>query len=112
MAERFRVNAGALDRRLIIQRPVEAQSPDNGEVTQSWATVTTVMGARWQLAQREVDRAGGVAATADLKFLIRYRAGIDATMRVVCEGLTYELTAPPQEAGRRQGLFLFARQVA
>ncbi|WP_158010710.1 phage head closure protein [Tardibacter chloracetimidivorans] len=101
-------NPGWLDRRIKLLSFTSSQDPDNGEVTQAWFTLATVWAAKWQLSAKEVDRASATTATAELKFLIRYREDVTTDMRVECAGVQYVITGVA-EYGRRQGLNLFAR---
>ena len=103
------LNPGSLDRRLTLLEFAQTQNPDNGEVTSAWTTAATVYAAKWQLSAREVDRASATTATADLKFLIRYRTDVTTDLRVECDGIAYEVTGV-EEYGRRQGLYIFARR--
>ena len=101
---------GALDRRLTIQRQHQAQDPSSGEVTTRWITVATVWAARKQLTGREVEIAAATKSAEELRFRIRYRAGIGTTMRVECEGSSYAIVRV-EEIGRRQWLDVYARRV-
>lgn len=101
---------GALDRRLAIERQQQVQDPLTGEVTARWMPVATVWASRRQLSGREVEIAVATRGTEELRFRIRYRAGIDATMRVTCEGVAYAVVRV-EEIGRRRWLDIYARRL-
>lgn len=42
------------------------------------------------------------------KFTIRHRAGIDKTMEIVCEGVTYSIVSVSEGPGRRQWTVIVA----
>lgn len=94
--------SGRLDRRITIQEYTETTN-DYGETVKTWADVVTVWAEVRQQSAREIWQAGKVAETEKM-FRIRYRSGIDSTMRVVYDGKNYEITGEPREIGRRDGL--------
>lgn len=101
---------GALDRRLTIERQQQAQDPLTGEVVVQWVPVATVWASRRQLSGREVEFAAATRSAEELRFRIRYRAGIDATMRVTCEGVAYAVVRT-EEIERRRWLDIYARRL-
>jgi len=95
------MRAGKLDRRIEIHRLTETGRTAFNEPVLSWSKVATV----W--AQQRPDRgterfaAAQVNGAAVLSFHIRYRADLTEKDRIVYEGRTYEIVAPPREIGRR-----------
>lgn len=104
------MKAGTLDRRITLRSKSETRSATGATVV-TWADVATVWAARQGLRFVEVEREAARTAQAEFKFQIRYRAGVNATMRVVEGGATYEITGV-EEIGRREALYLFVRGVA
>ena len=108
------MNAGALDRRLRIEVATETQSP-SGEVTLTWpgTLLADVWASKRDLSGTELFRAQQLAAKVDTEFQIRYPQDLDPfpnpdeTFRLVCEGISYDVTYV-SEIGRREGLKLLA----
>lgn len=105
-----RVPAGALDRRLTLERPVRTGDGFGGAtetfepVAQVWAAVETVGGG--------VSRPGGaVHATATTRVTIRWRADVAPLMRLTGGGETHVIEAA-RPAGRRRFLELSCRSEA
>ena len=96
-----------MDRQITIQQYTESTN-DYGETVKSWSDVATVWAEVKQQSARETWMAGKVAET-DMMFRVRYRSGIDSTMRVVYDGKNYEITGEPREIGRRDGLEIQGR---
>ncbi|MEV4934927.1 phage head closure protein [Sphingobium sp. LSP13-1-1.1] len=84
---------------------------DIGEVVEDAPTeVATVWAAKYQLTVKDITRAAGQSAQAEVKFLIRYRADITTKMIVQHKGVTYAITGLEEyEAG--QGLFVMVRSM-
>ncbi|MCZ4341519.1 head-tail adaptor protein [Sphingomonadaceae bacterium G21617-S1] len=99
------LDAGSLDRRIRIERPVVDDSFDSaGEdawplVAIVWASVQDVLPSR---GERLAD--GLVTATRPARVRIRYRSGITADMRFVMDDRVMQIISGPAELGRRQGL--------
>lgn len=102
------ISAGELDRFITIQQNVDgspSQRDAMGGIVDNWTDIYSNMPASKRAAtQREVFTAAQNAAQIDAVFVTRFQVGIDATMRIVCEGTTYEIQGDPQEIGRREGL--------
>ena len=105
-----RVPAGALDRRLTLERPVRTYDGQGGAtetfepVAEVWAAVETVGGG--------VSRPGGaVHAAAATRVTIRWRADVAPLMRLTGGGETHVIEAV-KPAGRRRFLELSCRTEA
>lgn len=103
------MRAGRLPHRITIQRLTE--TPDSlGALVKSWVAVATVWGSSDILSAREFFAASAVNAEQTVKFLIRYRTGIDSGMRVLFAGKTYDIQGVlPDE--RRTEITLMARLI-
>ncbi|MFN7019877.1 MAG: phage head closure protein [Phycisphaerales bacterium] len=83
--------AGAMNRRVLIQRPVEVydahgqREPEAwADVGQAWALVTRAPGTeRFQADQR--------TSVQTATFTIRWRTGIEPGMRVISDGQAYDI---------------------
>lgn len=108
------MRAGRLDRRITLQVATRARDA-SGSWTESWANVATDpvvwAGKRDTLGSERV-QSGAETATADTVFVIRWRADLTASHRVVDDaGAAWDIIAPPTELGRRDGLELTCRRV-
>lgn len=88
------IPAGSLDERITIQRKVAA-SPDvtgSGMPDESWQDWVTVYASVEPLQGRELFAAQEHHAEVTTRIRIRYRAGVDAKMRLVdSEGTVYDI---------------------
>ena len=101
------MNFGKFDRQLRLQKPaVVAQNAFGEPAPASFTDVVTVWGEQKPVSGSEPFLAQQQTAEQVVKWQIRYRADLDATWQFTCEGKLYQLTAPPVEIGRRQGLLL------
>lgn len=104
------LNAGPMDQRITIQRRVDARNA-MGENAYTWQDVATVWARAEPLRGREWFAAAQMQATADVRFTIRYRADLDATMRVLWQGQPHDIVAPPIDvAAARETLELMCLQ--
>jgi len=94
------MHAGSLNQRITIQQP--STSVDAlGQRVQSWVDVDTVWASARPLRGREFFAAGQVQSEAAVEFAIRYRAGLDGTMRVLWRGVPHALVADPMDVDGR-----------
>lgn len=106
--------AGDLTQRILIEQRVKTDN-SRGEVTYSWipfsgtsngkvyAQVNTLRG-------REFFAAAQTQSEITTRFRIRYRTGIDETMRITWKGVLYDIKAPPIEVnGGREWIDLMAK---
>lgn len=96
----------ALTHRITIQRRDDGQD-GYGQTIEAWTDVCTVWAAAEPLRGRELFAAQQTQEQSEVRFVIRYRDGIDAAMRVIWRGQPHGITAPPiDQRGRRQWLEL------
>jgi SPP1 family predicted phage head-tail adaptor len=104
--------AGDLNHRIRIERQVKTENT-RGEVVYTWALHATV----WAQVSpmnatrgRELVAASQVQSEITTRFRIRYREGIDETMRIIWRGVQYDIKAPPGEVqGGRTWVDLMAK---
>ena len=87
------VSAGQFDQRITLQRRVSGKDA-RGQESTSWenlATLPTVWSKADPLRGREYFAAGQVQSEVSVRFLIRYRADVEPTMRVLWRGQPYEI---------------------
>lgn len=107
------MRAGDLRHRVTIQQ--KAEVPDGrGGRTQEWIDVCTVWAAKKlnTLHSRERTEAQQLQSVSYETFIIRYRPGITAGMRVVCEGRYFYLQGPPIDVGRKTYMQLICEEKA
>ena len=91
---------GRLNRRCVIQTPGTAED-ELGQPIPGWTDVATVWGDIRMKSGLEAIKAGAVVSTVQASIRIRYRAGVNAGMRVVHNLVNYEIKAVmPDESGR------------
>lgn len=98
------INAGALDRRVVIEQLTVTRDAAGGEL-RSYSTRATVWGAVRFLTGREVLAAAQPVATEQAEVLIRYRSDVLPTDRVRFNGKTWGIDYLA-EVGTRVGLRL------
>lgn len=101
--------AGALDRRVRIERPVADESLD-GAGSGDWELVATVWAqVQDALPSRGERLADGInVASRPARVRMRYRGDITADMRFVTGTRVLQIVAGPAELGRREGLEFMA----
>lgn len=85
------MNAGDLDQRVQLQTRSVTQDAVGQDVI-TWATQATVWAQVQALRGREFFAAAQVQQEQTLKVRIRYRAGIDATWRLLWRGVAHDIT--------------------
>lgn len=96
------MEAGKLRHRITIQRPIRTQNPVSGTITQAWEDVATVWASIEALSAREFIAAQAVQSKVAARVVIRYREGIDASMRILHKGKIYNIEGvlPDPKSGR------------
>lgn len=103
------LNAGSLDRRIVIQRASLARDAMNSQVA-TWNPIATVWAKAEPIQDGERLRAGETLASKKYRFTIRWAvtvSQVDPRDRVVFEGRTYDVNGV-KEIGRRVGLEITA----
>jgi len=85
------IEAGRLRHRILIERWAQQrdstgdalQNPETGEVLYAWEPVATVYAAIEPLSAREFIAAQALQSRVTARIILRYRAGLDASMRLV-----------------------------
>ncbi len=102
------MRAGRLDRRVTLQRRVITRDAAGGAI-ETWTSAFSCWAERRDVRGSERLEAGAEVATHEATFRIRWRAGIDATWRLV-EGTVAWDVEGIAELGRRDGLELTCRR--
>lgn len=86
--------AGELDQRVTIQSKVVARDSHGGEVI-TWSDVATVWMQVQPITGRDSIALRQAQADVSTRFRMRYRAGIDSTMRFVWRGQIFDIEPVP-----------------
>lgn len=90
------MRAGKLRHRIVFQRPGQAQDPQTGEVIDGWETIWEKVPASVEpLSARDLIAAQAGQSEASGRMVIRYRAGVLPTMRILHRGDVYNIQGPP-----------------
>lgn len=105
------MRAGALNNLLTIQQ--NGTSVDElGQPIPGWTDVATVWGDVRLRSGLESIKAGASVSTVQASIRIRYRAGINAGMRIVHNLTAYNITAVQPDVGGREYVDLVAEVVS
>jgi SPP1 family predicted phage head-tail adaptor len=88
------MNAGELDTRITIQRRQSGRD-SVGQPVETWTDVCTCWASVKFPTGLETIRAGAQTATTRASIRIRYRTGIDASMRMLIGAVVYRIVQPP-----------------
>ena len=97
------LSAGRLRHRIEIQRRVQTQNVNTGLVSKAWTPQwTNVPAAVEFLSARELIAAQAVQSQIVARITVRYRDGLDASMRIVYRGQYYDIAGvmPDKDSGR------------
>lgn len=95
------MQAGKLDQRITIESATTA-ADGVGEMIKTWTTLAVVWAHIKTRSGKEIFSTG-VQAEVDISFRIRYRTGLDNTMRILYEGNYYDIAAIVP-FGRKEGM--------
>lgn len=101
--------SGELDQRITIQRETPADDGMGGQ-TVVLAAVATVWAKVIALAGREGVRASRLDASHRYTFVIRYRAGLLESDRILWDGVQYNIRAIARQGGREPYLEIDAER--
>lgn len=94
--------AGRLRHRVDIQGRQDVQDPVTGEMVPAWVSVWTAVPAAIEpLSAREFIAAQAVQSQVVARITLRYREGLDASMRIVHKGAIYNIAGllPDKDSG-------------
>lgn len=95
------MRAGDLRHPIEIQHKVPVRDPVSGEFGEpSWQAFASIWAAVEPLSARDLIAAQAAQSEATARVVIRYRAGVLPTMRIVHRGETYSIEGPPLEDPR------------
>lgn len=85
------MKAGKLRHRVVIQAEAPSQNATTGVVANGWTTFATVWASVEPLSAREFIAASAVNSGVMARVVIRYRAGVKPSMRIVHGERTYNI---------------------
>jgi SPP1 family predicted phage head-tail adaptor len=85
------LHAGKLRHRVVIESREESQDEDTGALTVGWVEFATVWASVEPMSAREFIQSAAVQSDVNTRIVIRYLAGVDATMRVIHRGDIYNI---------------------
>ena len=85
------ISAGAMNRRVRIEGATIKRDPDSNEQISAWGLIEEVWANRRDTSAKETMLAGAIAAQQVAVFTIWWRPGLDATMRLVSQGQTFDI---------------------
>ncbi|OBU48526.1 head-tail adaptor protein [Stenotrophomonas maltophilia] len=111
------MRAGLLNRKVRVERPVSG-TDDWGQPVQGWELVDEIMvsiaGETGLGAIRSGLQGGVPASISRYSFMARYQTvkelGIDATMRILYEGLVFEVKGITRDLHRKDRAFIITEQ--
>lgn len=93
-----------LNRRCRVEYPVKTQDATYGSDVTTWTLLAVI----WCNIQDELpsksesNQNGVVVNTKRSRFRARYRTDIDSSMRIICDGVTYQFVSDAAEIGKKQ----------
>lgn len=102
------MQAGDLDRSVTIQAKTVTRDDFGGPV-ETWADEITRRAKKIDQGGRDFRAAGVLNAEVTTLFKMRYYAGLTPQKRIVCGGLTYDIVAAYEGAGRLQETIVQAK---
>jgi SPP1 family predicted phage head-tail adaptor len=105
------MQAGRLNRRCVLQSPGTA-TDELGQPIPGWTDVATVWADIRMKSGLESIKAGASVSVVQASIRVRYRAGINAGMRIVHNLVAYQITAVMPDVGGREFVDLVAEVVS
>ena len=89
------MQAGRLRHRVDFQALGQVQDPDTGEMVPGWSTIWPKVPASVEpLSARDMIAAQAAQSEATARVVIRYRAGVLPTLRIIHRGEIYDIKGP------------------
>lgn len=103
--------AAKLRHRVALQTRAGSQDATTGETTFTWSnTVADEPAEVVPLSGREFIQSGATQAGVDTRVTVRWRSGIEPTMRLVFDGNNYQITAVLPDPSNRRWLTLMCQR--
>lgn len=109
------MRSGARRHALAFEQPVETVDPVTAATVVTWTSLFETLGSIDSLTGRELFAAQQVQAEVNTRINIRWRAGVDETLRIreLADGTIYDIGAVlPDKTRRREIWLLCTRRVS
>lgn len=100
-------NAQELNQRIAFDTPVLVQDPETGEITTNWELVGMVWAKAEPAVGREFEAAAAIQAERPVKFTMRWRDGIDETMRINWRANSYNIRSIADVKGKQREMVIY-----
>ena len=104
------MRAGLLRHRITIQSVAEAQN-SLGEAIETWSTFATVAASVDPISSRDRIAASQLEEPISYRARMRYLAGVTGKMRVVFDGVTYNIVGAPMKNAKRTEIELLLEEL-
>lgn len=91
------LNGGELRHRVTLQQKQDTQDPVTGEIVTAWADVADLWAHVRPKSAKQLMEAQALQSRATVDIKIRYRTGIDHSMRIVHRGMYYNIEGIVQD---------------
>ena len=105
------IQAGKLDRRIIIEEKT-AEQDASGHESYTWSTFYDTWAEVKPLGALERFNAEGKHAVETKAFIVRYKEGVSPTMRVSFENTYWQITGVEEYGRRLEGLRIVAETIS
>jgi SPP1 family predicted phage head-tail adaptor len=103
--------AAKLRHRVTFQSPTQAQDPSTGAVTVTWADWLANEPAEVvPISGKEFIQSGATQAGVDTRMTVRWRSGVEPTMRIVFDGQNYNIHAVLPDPMNRRWLTIMCQR--
>lgn len=85
------LNGGDLRHRVTLQQKQDSQDPVTGEIVTTWADVAELWAHVRPKSEKQLLEAESIQSKATVDIKIRYRTGIDHSMRIVHRNMYYNI---------------------
>lgn len=108
------ISAGKLNKRATIIAPPTGQDATYGTPTGDWTTVATVWCEIQDVlpSRAETIKQGLNLSSNPSRVRMRYRTGIDSSMRMTYNGITYRIVSGPAVLGNKEGIELMVERLS
>jgi SPP1 family predicted phage head-tail adaptor len=106
-----RIPAGRLNRSVTFERQAAPQHDGYSRAPGAWSAIGSRTASVKPARGREGEEGQGRSGIALMSFWLRYdslTSSITEQDAIIFEGRRYQITAPPMEVGRREGIEIFA----
>lgn len=101
-------NPQELNQRITVQAPVHDQDSETGDIETTWETFAELFAKAEPAVGREFEAAAAMQAEKPVKFTVRWRDGIEPTMRILWRGEIFNIRSVADIKGMRREMLIYA----